>query len=93
MAKKQSDRPVAEFKQGQIKVAVWRNETERGPRYSFTVCRFYKNDDDEWQTTQTFNESDAPNLAFAIARANLFIQDERDEETEGSAKKSGRKAA
>ena len=38
------DRPVHEVRLGKVKAAIWRNETEAGPRYSVTFSRIYKTD-------------------------------------------------
>ena len=69
----ENKRPVKEIRDGSVKLAIWCNETETGNRYSVTVSRLYK-DGDQWKTTSGLNATDLPHLAFAAARANIWIQ-------------------
>jgi hypothetical protein len=50
-------KPVDEVRLGVIKAAIWKSETETGPRYNVTFERIYK-DGDIWQSTPSFSRDD-----------------------------------
>jgi hypothetical protein len=61
--------PTAEVRVGQIKAAIWKNETDTGPRFNVTVTRIYK-DGDEWKYSETFGRNDLLILAKVLDRAH-----------------------
>jgi len=65
MAKKQSNkvRPVEEVRFGNIKSAIWRNESQNGPWFNVTLQRIYRNEDGEWTSTASFGRDDLLLLA------------------------------
>lgn len=71
-------RPVHEVKAGMAKAAIWRNETEKGPRYSVTFQRLYK-DGDTWKTTASFNPRDLIDLIECAVFAAKWIREETNE--------------
>ena len=76
MAKKQNKpQPVEEVRIGSIKAAIWRNETEKGVRYSVTFEKSYKDSSGKWQSTSSFSESDLLLVAKAANLAHDEIQD------------------
>ena len=42
---KDKPRPIHEVRLGFVKAAIWKNETDAGPRYNATVSRLYKDKD------------------------------------------------
>ena len=68
-------RPVQEVKAGMAKAAIWRNETDKGPRYSVTFQRLYK-DGDNWKTTASFNPRDLLDLVECAVFASKWIREE-----------------
>lgn len=66
-------RPVHEVRLGRVKAAIWGNETEHGVRYRVTVCRVYKDGDDKWQTTDSFDRDDLLVLAKVSDMAHTWI--------------------
>lgn len=50
----QKSKPEAEVRIGGVKAAIWRNETDKGPRYSVTFERVYK-DGDTWGSSSSFS--------------------------------------
>jgi hypothetical protein len=69
-------RPAHEVRLGRVKAAIWANETEQGVRYSVTVCRLYKDQQDKWQRTDGFGRDDLLLLAKVLDRAHSWICDE-----------------
>lgn len=65
-------KPVHEVRFGAIKAAVWKNETEGGPRYNVTFTRLYK-DADQWRTTESFGRDDLLLLGKVADVAHTWI--------------------
>jgi len=65
LAKKQSNkvRPVEEVRFGNIKSAIWRNESQNGPWFNVTLQRIYRNEDGEWTSIASFGRDDLLLLA------------------------------
>ena len=52
-------RPVAEFRHGGIKLAVWPNQGENGTNYNTTISNSYKDEaSGEWKQTSSFSATD-----------------------------------
>ncbi len=67
-----TSRPVQEIRLGSIKAAVWRNETESGPRYNVTFERLYR-DGEQWKSTSSFGRDDLLLLAKVADQAHTWI--------------------
>jgi hypothetical protein len=67
------NKPVHEVRDGALKVSVWQNEGEYGPRYSVTSRRRYK-DGEEWKDTQSYGEDDLLPLAELYRDAYAWIR-------------------
>ncbi len=65
-------RPANEIRFGNIKAAVWRNETEGGVRFSVTFTRIYR-DADIWRTTDSFGRDDLLIVAKIADQAHTWI--------------------
>lgn len=50
--------PVVKLRAGLLQVAIWRNESEKGPWFSVTLLRSYQNEAGEWQETDSLNGYD-----------------------------------
>lgn len=61
-------RPVAEFRIGFIKAAVWRN----GDFYNTTLSKRYK-DGEEYKDAESLGSADLLNAAKCLTRAEEFI--------------------
>jgi hypothetical protein len=72
-------RPVSEVRVGTIKAAIWRNETEGGPRHSVTFERLYK-DGEAWKSSGSFGREDLLLLAKVSDLAHSKICDLKAEE-------------
>jgi hypothetical protein len=69
----ESGRPIHEVRHGRIRAAVWRNQTEKGPMYSVTVTRSYKDAEGAWHDSHSFGFDDALTVAKAMYDAHSFI--------------------
>jgi len=70
---KSSARPVHEIRMGRIKAAIWENETQTGVRHNVTVQRIYKDERQEWQSSDSFGRDDLPLLAKVVDQAHDWI--------------------
>jgi hypothetical protein len=52
-------KPAHTIRLGSIKAAIWKNETESGPRFNVTIARLYK-DGDTWKQTESFGRDELP---------------------------------
>ncbi len=73
-ATEKKKKPARVIRNGSVKLSIWENATKTGPRHSVSVQRLYKDDDGKWQTTQSFNAGDMPNLTLACVAADLWIR-------------------
>ena len=73
-----ANKPIKEFSDGPIKVAVWLNEGEHGPRYSVTCRRRYKDKAaDEWKDSDSYGQDDILALGKLLDLAHTFILTEQ----------------
>lgn len=92
MAKKQNNpkseapkaQPVEEVRIGSVKAAIWRNETETGPRFNVTLQRIYRTEDGKWHSTTSFGRDDLLVLVKvaneAHTRVMQLIGEQREQE-------------
>ncbi len=72
MVKQKQNPPVHEVRLGRIKGLVWENDTQNGTRYSVTISRLYK-DDDNWHESNSFDRDDLPLVAKVADSLHTFI--------------------
>lgn len=65
--------PVKEIRQGRIKAVIWENETQNGTRYSTTIRRLYKGDDDRWHESESLGREDLLLAARVLEKAHDAI--------------------
>ena len=68
----ESNRPVHSVRHRNIKAAIWKNQTERGPMYNVTLTRSYR-DGEEWRDSTSFGFDDLMTLAKALFDAHTWI--------------------
>jgi len=78
---KEKQKPVHEVRLGAIKAAIWKNETESGPRFNTTFSRLYK-DGDEWASTDSFGRDDLLALGKVADLAHTWIHQQGQEKSE-----------
>jgi hypothetical protein len=65
-------KPAEKFRDGAIEVAVWRNENEKGPWFSVTSTRSYKQGE-EWKQSDNFGKDDILPLCKLLDQAHSWI--------------------
>jgi hypothetical protein len=70
-----NNQPLQKINLYPVSAAIWRNETEKGVRYSVTFEKSYKDSSGKWQSTSSFSESDLLLVAKAANLAHDEIQD------------------
>ena len=75
-----NQKPIATFKLGRIRAAVWENDTDKGAVYNVTIERRYQ-DGEEWKSSTSFGRSDLPLVARLADEAMLFIYRRQQEHT------------
>ena len=68
MSKQTKQRPVETLRDGAIKAAIWKNESENGAFFAVTFARTYKNGD-ELKDTDSFSGSQLLRLARLAEKA------------------------
>lgn len=73
-------KPVATFKLGRIRAAVWENDTDKGAVCNVTIERRYQ-DGEEWKSSTSFGRSDLPLVAKLADEAMMFIYRRQQEQS------------
>lgn len=70
-------KPLKEFASASIRAVIWENEREKKGQKFIThtvrVERTYKDQNDEWQSTNGFRQSDLPNVELVVRKAFEFL--------------------
>jgi hypothetical protein len=66
------NKPANELRIGNIKAAVWRNETEGSVRFNVTFSRSYR-DAEHWRTSDSFGRDDLLVVAKLADQAHTWI--------------------
>ena len=69
-------KPVHEIRVGGIRGSVWKNETDKGPRFNATFDRSYR-DGEDWKTSDSFGRDDLLTLSFVAQEALRWIVEQR----------------
>ena len=69
---------------GAIQMSVWLNETKKGPMRSITIDKSYKDQNDKWQTTKNFKDSDLPKIQIGITKVleHFYVKETKNEQEE-----------
>ena len=79
MAKQKSKKPIT-IKVGRgIRAKLWRNSNENGEWYNVTISRVYKDDDGDFQDSDSFSRDDMLQVAFVAQKAFDHIVNNNDE--------------
>ena len=58
-----------------IRAAIWANDTEFGMRHNVTVSRLYKDEEQQWRTSDSFGRDDLLLLAKVLDLAHSWISE------------------
>ena len=67
--------PVETLREGPLKAALWRNESERGAYHAVTLARTYKDREGQLQETSSFRAKDMLGLSELARRAHHHAHD------------------
>lgn len=80
MTQSEKNKPVKTLKDGYLKVAIWKNPTENGHRYSVgAVQRSYKDKEGKWNETDYLSNDEILRGGHLLIRAyelQLALKDE-----------------
>jgi len=65
--------PVAKLRIGLINASIWQRKTDNGTFYSVTFERRYKDAEDKWQSTHSYNADDLLTLGKLADQAHSKI--------------------
>lgn len=69
MSKQTKTRPVETLRDGSIKAAIWRNESENGDFFAITFARTYKDSKGDLQDTDSFSGTQLLRLSRLAGKA------------------------
>jgi len=72
-------KPVAEVRYGNVRAAIWRNESQESSWFNVTFERSYR-DEDEFKSSQSFGRDDLLLLAKVANEAHTLVYDMQREE-------------
>src|ERR1035437_2491167 len=78
-----TNKPAHEIRINGIRATIWKNETEKGPRYNTTFERSYK-DGEEWKTSDSYGREDLLLLAYMARKAFPWIPNHPTKKTPGA---------
>jgi hypothetical protein len=78
-----NQKPIHEVRLGKVKAAIWRNETDAGPRYSVSIVRLFKVEGGDWESSTSFGRDELPLVSKVADMVHTWIyqQSERKEES------------
>jgi hypothetical protein len=65
-------KPVHKIRAGALSVSIWQNDGEKGPWYSVTPSRSYKQGD-QWKDSDSYGFEDLMTLAKLLDLAHTWI--------------------
>ena len=69
-----TNKPAHEIRINGLRATIWKNETEKGPRYNTTFERSYKDTaDEQWKTSDSYGFQDLLLLAYMAREAFAWI--------------------
>ena len=69
MTNSTKNKPVSKFRDGNLGVSIWKNESKNGPYYTVKFTRSYKDDKGEYQDTDSFCGNDLLQVGHLATKA------------------------
>lgn len=69
------NQPIHSVRFGRVKASIWKNEGEHGTFYSVTIAKTYRDENGDFQDTDSLNSGDLLNAAEALRVARHHIQE------------------
>lgn len=76
-------RPVENVRHGNVEIAIWRNNGDKGPFYSASTPAIRYKEGEEWKDGSSFGRHDLLDLAEAAREAATKIRDLQKTRTQG----------
>ena len=73
--KPETNKPAHELRISGLKATIWKNDTDKGPRYNTTFERTYR-DGDEWKSSSSFGRDDLLVLAHLATESFRWITEQ-----------------
>ena len=67
------ERPAKTIRYGNVRITIWRQESDRGPWYSAVPSRTYRDQSGNWHSSGSFGVKDLLVLAKALNEAHSWI--------------------
>jgi hypothetical protein len=71
--------PAHEIRLNGVRASIWKNDTEKGPRFNTTFERYYR-DGEEWKSSNAFGRDDLLAIGFVAQEALRWIMQQRQEQ-------------
>ena len=84
-------KPAHKIRNGVLQVTIWRNQSEKGPWYSFIPTRSYKQGDDMWKETNSLGREDLLPMAKVLDLADTWVMHQQ--QADAKARKESQQAA
>jgi len=84
MTNKPSSKPIHKIRDGTIEVSIWKNEGEKGPWYSVSPRRSYKQGE-EWKESDSYGQDDLLPLAKLLDLAHTWILTQQQQRSQQAA--------
>jgi hypothetical protein len=72
-------KPAHKLRKGALTVTIWKNDGDKGPWYSVTPSRSFKQGE-EWKESDSFGDDDLLALAKLLDQADSWIQEQKQAE-------------
>jgi hypothetical protein len=74
-SKTETTKPAHEIRISGLKATVWKNDTDKGPRYNTTFERTYR-DGEEWKSSNSFGRDDLLVLSHLATECFRWITEQ-----------------
>ena len=65
--------PEKKFKAGAVSATIWKNNSDKGDFSSIQLDRAYKDKDNSWKHTNSFNAADLPKAIMVLNKAYEYL--------------------
>ena len=69
-----NQKPLHQVRVGSVRASIWENHSEKGPFFSVTFSRSYKDRSGQWQNGQSYLGRDLDVLIDCAQEAKAFIR-------------------
>lgn len=81
-----NQRPIHEIRLGKVKAAIWKNETDAGPRYSVSIVRLFKTENEVWDSSTSFGRDELPLVSKVADMVHTWIYQQSERVADSPAK-------